>query len=184
MSNVISLDIEKRDENLNPRQLRSAGKVPATIYGADFEATSIQLDCKSFRSVFAGNKNALYELKEGKTVLKAIVKKAQTNANTRELLNIEFQRVQDDKKVRVKAPTTIVGASEAVKAGALLSTPVTEITVECLPKDIPSVIKVDITKIVSFDDRVSVSEVTFPEGVTPVSADVIVAKVKAPKASK
>ncbi|MDD3149745.1 MAG: 50S ribosomal protein L25 [Candidatus Gastranaerophilales bacterium] len=184
MSNVITLDIEKRDENLNPRQLRSEGKVPATVYGADFEATSIQLDSKKFQTVYSLNPNSLYELKNGKSLWKAIVKDAQINATTNELLNIEFQKVVEDKKVRLKAPLVPFGVSEAVKMGASLRLPITELLVECLPKDIPSEIKFDISPLVSFDDRLTVQDIQYPEGVSPVSANVVVAKVKVPRGSK
>ncbi|HEY9746973.1 MAG TPA: hypothetical protein V6C99_12235 [Oculatellaceae cyanobacterium] len=45
---TVTLKAWERDTTLNPRQLRSAGFVPATLYGKGIEPTSIQVKAHEF----------------------------------------------------------------------------------------------------------------------------------------
>lgn len=90
---IIKFDVEKKDETINPRQLRATGKLPATIYGKGVESTSVQLDAHSFAIVYRDNKEATYELNlDGKT-FKAVIQAVQMNYSTNQQLNVEFKLV-------------------------------------------------------------------------------------------
>lgn len=179
------INAKKRDTSLNPRQVRAEGLVTATIYGSGMESVSIQLDTKEFVTEYRKDKNAIFELKVDKETYKAIVKKVQIDHVSNKVLNIEFQKINPDKKVRIVVPFQTAGDSAAVKAGGILVTNISEIEVECLPADIPSVIKVDVARLENYGDSLSVQQIEFPEGVQPLgSMENIVVKVAAPKASK
>jgi large subunit ribosomal protein L25 len=182
---MIIINATKRDTELNPRQIREKGLVPATIYGKGMDSVSTQLDCKEFMIAYRKDKNAIFEIKIEKETYKALVKKVQSEAVSGKVLNVEFQRVLDDQKVRIIVPIETTGTSEAVKAGGMLVYNLSEVKVECLPTHIPSSVKLDIAKLANFGETVSIADIDFPEGVAPIgTTDVVAIKVKAPKATK
>ncbi|MFA6989593.1 MAG: hypothetical protein WC197_05945 [Candidatus Gastranaerophilaceae bacterium] len=93
MSEVIELQAEERNKDLNPRQLRAEGKIPATIYGKGQESVSVQVDKREFVQLYKSNKDAVYNIKAGKNSYKTIVQNFQVEASTRAELNIEFKTV-------------------------------------------------------------------------------------------
>jgi len=52
MSSLAELKSTERDETLNPRQLRAAGYVPATLYGKGLEPRSLQVRAHEFQQLF------------------------------------------------------------------------------------------------------------------------------------
>ena len=179
------IDVNKRDIELNPRQIRDKGLVPATIYGSGMESVSIQLDAKEFMTSYKKDKNAIFDLKMGKETYSAIVKQVQAEAVSGKVLNVEFQQINKDKKVRVVVPVETVGDSPAVKAGGNLVLNISALEVECLPADIPSTIKVDISVLANFGQTLALKQIQFPETVIPTgSMENIVVKINTPRAAK
>lgn len=88
---IIKFDVEKKDESLNPRQLRAEGKLPATIYGKGVESISVQIDAHSFGIAYRDNKDATYELKLDDKTYNVVVQNVQKNYATNDLLNVEFK---------------------------------------------------------------------------------------------
>ncbi len=89
MSETISLDIEKRSD-LNPRQVRAEGNLPAVVYGKDMDSVSVQLDRRNFVNSYKNNKDAVYKLQLGKKSYSTKVQNLQYNYATNEELHIEF----------------------------------------------------------------------------------------------
>ncbi len=177
------INAKKRDTSLNPRQVRAEGHVPATIYGAGMKSVSIQLDAKGFGIEYKKDKNAIFELKIDKETYKAIVKNVQIDYISNKILNVEFQQIKSDQKVKVVVPVEVYGDSAAVKAGGLLGINTSEIEVECLPSNIPATIKIDISTLDNYEDSLNIQQITFPEGVQPIgNLEAIVVKIAAPKA--
>lgn len=179
------IDSKKRDMELNPRQLRMQGLVPATVYGKAEESISVQLNSKEFMIAYKKDKNSIFSLKMESATIKAIVKKVQVEATTDKVLNVEFQRIKDAEKIKVVVNFETVGDSPAVKAGASITMSMSSVEVECLPGDIPHSISVDISKLVNYEDVLTIAEIDFPNGVSPlVNTDSLVVKVNAPKEAK
>lgn len=93
MSDMLTLNVEKRDENKNARQLREEGILPATIYGKGMTSVSVQLNCKDFILNYKKDPKASFKLVLGKDSYKAQVANLQQNYSTMENLNVEFKVV-------------------------------------------------------------------------------------------
>lgn len=92
MSTLFTIEAEKRTENLNPRQIRSAGKLPATVYGKGFEPISIQLCTKTFDYNLRNKPETLELVLEGQTI-PVVIQKVQRVFTTDQSLNVEFKRI-------------------------------------------------------------------------------------------
>ena len=90
---AVTIEAQKRDESKNPRQLRTEGFLPATIYGKGKDSVSIQLDRRTFVNAYKNNQDAVYELVVGKEKYNASVQNFQIEAGTQSPMNIEFKLV-------------------------------------------------------------------------------------------
>lgn len=179
------LQAKKRNNSINPRQLRSSGKLPATLYGKEMESISIELDTKDFIATYKKDKFAVFELNVDNKNYSAVVKKVQIKPTTDAYLNVEFQHVKADVAIKMTVPVKIVGKSPAVKSGGDLVVNFSEMEIECLPANIPHSIDVDITVLVEYEDSITVSDVVYPKGVKSLETpDALVVKVSTPKTAE
>jgi large subunit ribosomal protein L25 len=78
----------------------------------------------------------------------AIVKEIQQDYVKGKVLHVDFQTLKDDEEITIQVPVKLVGEAPGVKVQNGILTLVThEVTVTCLPKDIPSQLEVDISSL-------------------------------------
>jgi large subunit ribosomal protein L25 len=168
------------------RRLRRSGKVPGIIYGGTVTPTSIEIDHNplyhSLR-VEAFHSSILDMELDGKPE-KVLLRDVQWHAYKPQVMHIDFQRVAADQKIHVKVPLHYVNQeiSPAVKiSAAIVSHVLSEIDVTCLPGALPEFIEVDLSGLTA-GHPIHLSDVKFPDGVTPVQAKenpvLVVATVK------
>ena len=87
------LKVEERIEGQNPRQIRSAGFIPVSIYGKGIDAKSGQVNTHEFEMAYKNNKEGNWELSFGKEKFTAKIQELQENYATSEFLNVEFQAI-------------------------------------------------------------------------------------------
>mgnify|MGYP005754666537 FL=1 len=90
---IIKLNAQEREADKNPRQLRSAGFVPATVYGKGMESKNIMVCAHEFEMATRNNRDAVIELQAGKEKFKVVIQELQINYSTNQVLNIEFKLV-------------------------------------------------------------------------------------------
>lgn len=88
---IIKLNAQGRETDKNPRQLRAAGLVPATVYGKGMESKNIQVCAHEFEMNTRNNRDAVIELTLGKEKLNVVIQELQKNYSTNQILNIEFK---------------------------------------------------------------------------------------------
>jgi large subunit ribosomal protein L25 len=105
-----------------------------------------------------------------------------------EILHVDFQRVDENRRMHMKVPLHFIGEdqSPAVKvSGAIVSHITTQVAIECLPKDLPEFIEVDLSELTTAH-AFHVSAMKLPEGVKVVSRgklDPVVAAAVVPRAA-
>ena len=90
---IIKLNAQEREADKNPSQLRSAGFVPATVYGKGMESKNIMVCAHEFEMATRNNRDAVIELQAGKDKFKVVIQELQINYSTNQVLNIEFKLV-------------------------------------------------------------------------------------------
>ena len=104
-----------------------------------------------------------------------------------EILHVDFQRVDENKKIHMKVPLHFVKGEEspAVKlSAAIISHVTTDLDIACLPKDLPGFIEVDLSTL-EVGHALHVSSVKLPPGVSVVTRgknDPVVAAAIVPRA--
>jgi large subunit ribosomal protein L25 len=151
------------------RRLRHAGKIPAIIYGAGKDPQALTL---SHNEVLRNLEHEAFyshilSIKIDGSETRAILRDLQRHPAKPVILHMDLQRISETEKLKTHAPLHFIGedAAPGVKEGGLVSHDLTEVSIECLPKDLPEFIEVDISAL-DIGDSIHLSGLTVPEGVT------------------
>jgi len=173
------------------RRLRREGKVPAILYGGHSEARALTLSHQKLVIMLENERfySTILSLKVGDQTQNAILKDVQRHPYKNAIVHIDFQRVEDNQKIRMSIPLHFVGAavSPGVKTqGGLVSHLRNEVEVSCLPKDLPEFIEVDMSAL-SLNESIHMSQLKIPEGVELTALakeDAAVASIHSPRAEE
>ena len=110
-----------------------------------------------------------------------MIKELQINPVSDELLHVDLIQIAMDKVIRVAVPIVLIGEAVGVKTdGGFVDFSSREIEIECLPKDIPEHIEVDISEL-NLHQSVKVEEISPPEGTKITSElDMVIVLIQAP----
>jgi large subunit ribosomal protein L25 len=173
------------------RRLRHEGKVPAILYGGHADARALTLSHQKLLIMLDNERfySTILSLKVGDQTQAAILKDVQRHPFKNAIVHVDFQRVEENEKIRISIPLHFTGAavSPGVKSqGGLVSHMRTETEVSCLPKDLPEFIEVDISGL-SLNESIHLSQLKIPEGVTLVDLvkdDAAVVAIHSPRAEE
>jgi large subunit ribosomal protein L25 len=171
------------------RRMRRAGKAPGVVYGGTQEPQSIELDHNALFHALRNEKfhASILSMTVDGQLTKVLLRDVQMHPFRNEILHVDFQRVDENRKIHMKVPLHFENGekSPAVKiSGAIVSHVVTDLDVTCLPKDLPEFIRVDLSEL-DVGHSVHVSALQLPPGVTVVTRgklDPVVAAAVVPKA--
>jgi large subunit ribosomal protein L25 len=155
------------------RRLRRAAKVPGIVYGGDAAPQSIEVDHNDL--LLKLKKEAFHAsiidlIVDGKKQ-QVLLRDTQVHAYRPLVLHVDFQRVDATHEIHVKVPLHFVNEDIApgVKLnGGLVNHVMTEVDVQCLPKNLPEFIEVDVAAL-NVGDNISASQLVLPKGVSIVS---------------
>jgi large subunit ribosomal protein L25 len=153
------------------RRLRTAGKIPAVVYGSENEARKVALDYREFERLMntADAQTGLLDLKaDGGAANVAVIREIQRDPVTRRFLHVDLYAINMDKENNFEVAVHGTGTPVGVREGGLLETHLRSVTVRCLPANIPNAINIDLTN-VRGNQSVHVSDVQLPENVTMVT---------------
>jgi len=130
------------------RRLRVTGNVPATLYGGKGEVLSLAVNTKQLTAILRSDsgQNTLFQIDLAGKHEPAIVKDWQVDPVTGSLLHVDLLRVAMDVRMKVKVPVHTFGEPSGVKVqGGVFEVVTREVEIECLPTEIPSEFKVDVS---------------------------------------
>ena len=172
------------------RRLRRSGKVPGILYGADQSAQVIELDHKAIMLQLrheAFHASILTMNIDGKKQ-NVLLRDIQMHPWKREVLHIDFQRVDAKQKIHMRVPLHFINAELApgVKlGGGIVNHVISDLEVSCLPGDLPEFVNVDVAEL-ELGHSVHLSDLKLPGGVESTQLvrgdDAVVATVQVPRA--
>jgi large subunit ribosomal protein L25 len=152
------------------RKLKARGAVPAIIYGAKDKPQPLQLSARDIHAMLshASGENILVELEiDGeKSNRMALVKEIQHSPVGSDVLHVDFHAVSMDETIQADVPLEALGIANGVKNfGGLLEQSLRSLAIECLPRDLPDRITVDVSEL-NIGDSIHVRQIQLPPGVT------------------
>lgn len=146
------------------RKLRSGGKIPAVIYGHNKPIT-VSLDEHEFMSKFKTMpENIIINLDAGTKKYDVLIKDYQEDIMHGKIMHIDFFEIEKGKLLRTHVPVHLEGTPIGVKEGGILEHLLHEVEVECLPKDLPETIQIDVTEL-QIHHPIHIKDIATIEGV-------------------
>jgi large subunit ribosomal protein L25 len=166
------------------RTLRSAGQIPAVIYGHAREAQPLAVPTREFEKLLerVSAESTVIELDVGGTIARTLIREIQRHPFKKQILHIDFQELVAGEKVSVNVPIVLTGTPDGVRLnGGILSQVMSELTIRVDPVNIPRRIEADVTHI-AIGHSLHVSDLKVPDNVEVLDEpDTTIAIVSAPK---
>ena len=165
----LKIKCERRDafgKNAS-RRLRREGMVPAVLYGGNQPGTHLALQKTDVFGILRSEsgENTIFKAVFDSESRDAMIKELQLDPVTDEILHIDLIQIAMDKAIKVSVPVSVTGDAVGVKAeGGFVDLITREVEVECLPKDIPESIEVDISGL-HLHESIKVENISSPPGV-------------------
>lgn len=156
------------------RQLRKQGQVPGVLYGnkkTNFQLAAEEKLIKKFST--SAFENTIFTLKSdmsGVDNVPVLIKAIDVDPVSRRPLHFDVYVVDMNKTVRVFVELRFEGKAIGLSEGGLLQPLMREIELECLPKDIPNFVAVDVSNL-GVRQTIHISEVALPVGVKAVATE-------------
>ncbi|MGO3128518.1 MAG: 50S ribosomal protein L25/general stress protein Ctc [Luteimonas sp.] len=171
MATTHEIKVQRREDEGKgaSRRLRLAGNVPAVVYGGDLKPVSIEL---SHNDVWLASQHewfyaSILDLSLNGDVQKVLLRDMQRHPFKQQIMHLDFQRVNANEMIRTAVPLHFLNedASPAGKAAdVVIMHELNEVTVTCLPGDLPEFIEIDLGAMV-VGDIVHLSQIKLPKGV-------------------
>ena len=153
------------------RRLRREGLVPGIIYGSS-EPKAISVVARDLYRMLLedGFYSSILNLNLDGKDEPVIIKDLQRHPSKPLVLHADFQRIDDNQKIKLQVPLKFVNfeKSAASKAAAKFAQEASTVEILCLPKDLPEVLEVDLSKI-EMGQIAHLSDIVLPEGVEVVA---------------
>jgi large subunit ribosomal protein L25 len=182
-----TLTATKRSKTDTLATIRNNGMVPAVVYGARVENTSISVPSTDFVKVLkAAGESSTITLELAGKKIDVLIHEVQVDPVKGFPIHVDFLAIDMNKPIEVAIPLEFTGVSGAEKAGlGSLVKVLHEVYIQALPKDLPHTISVDISPLETLENQIHVKDIKLPAGVTMITdAEEVVALVAAAKEEK
>jgi large subunit ribosomal protein L25 len=155
------------------RRLRTSGRVPGIIYGADKPVQPVELDQNALlrHLKLEAFHASILDMTINGTKEQVLLRDFQMHPWKPIALHVDFQRIDKNRKIHMKAPLHFVNADicPGVKVGGgVVQHVMNDIEIRCLPDDLPEYIEVDL-KDLQLAHSIHVNELALPKGVEAIS---------------
>lgn len=182
---AIKIQVEKRTGLGKNKvdKIREKDFIPGVLYGKGEETEHVKVDKRIFEKVYkSAGTSTLIDLELEGNVVPVLIKEVQRHPFKNQYLHVDFQKLNMNETVKLTIPITLIGRDSIKLQPSILMQQLDEIEIECLPKDIPQSIEVEVSDI-TFDAPILVSdlEIFNNENITLFrEADDVIANLVAP----
>ena len=165
---TLTLEGERREAlGRHVKALRRDGITPANLYGRGADSISFQAETRALdKLVTDGGRGSLVELTIDGEKHQTLLRGLQRHPVTRAILHADFYIVEMNRPVQTTVPVHLVGDAPAARLpGAVITHLTHEVTIECLPANIPAAVELDVTILEELETSLHVSDITAPAGV-------------------
>ena len=151
------------------RKLRTAGKLPAILYGAKTDPIMLAMDYSELKKTLRGRsaENIIFDLtingeKKGQSK-KVMIKELQKDPVKRDYLHVDLYEISMAKELEVEIPIDLLNTPIGVDQGGVLQHIRREVKAACLPEDLVDRIEVDVSGL-DIGQSLHIRDISFPPG--------------------
>ncbi|MGH2444810.1 MAG: 50S ribosomal protein L25 [Candidatus Limnocylindria bacterium] len=182
----LSLDARVAQGKANKR-LRREGIVPGVMYGKGEDSTNVQVDAKTFETLYrsAGRTSVVkFRLPGASRATSGFIKSVQRHPLSGRAIHVDYYLVNLNVEMEVDVPLVFAGEAPAVElTGGTLLHNLSSLRVKALPADIPHEVEVNVSTLVSLDVAIHVRDLSLNRDLVTVltDGDTLVATVVPPR---
>lgn len=169
------------------KKIKQQGLVPAVIYGAKQQPENLQVKAREIQNLLshATGEHLLVELEIAGSNRLALIQEVQHDPIRGDVLHVDFHAVSANERIHAEVPVEPVGEAVGVKTyGGILEIALHSLEVECLPKDLPEIIRIDVSAL-NVNEAVHIRDLQLPAGVSVRGdQDLTVVRVAPPTVSE
>jgi large subunit ribosomal protein L25 len=188
--NDISLKLDERTaEGKQVKKLRANGFVPSVVYGGAADPISTQSAfVETAKVVRAAGKHTPIHLTLGGKKKLAIIKNIDVDPVKHLVRHVAFHTIKQNEKIVTEVPIHLVGIGEsaAEKASLVVLQAIEHVEIRALPANLPEALEISIVDLAGTDDKLTLADLTLPEGVEfadhEQDTDLVIANVYEPSA--
>ncbi len=155
---AITIDAQPRDTGKRAtKAIRRAEEVPCVLYGQHTDPVHFRVPILDLRPLIYTAETHVVSLSVDGESHDAIVKNIDFHPVTDVPIHMDFLALTAGETLDMTIPVVTVGIAAGVKAGGILSQPLNELEIRCLPKHIPGQVEVEVTTL-EIGDSIHVSE--------------------------
>ena len=165
---VLAADTGRNSGTRSSKRLRTTGNIPGVLYGLRDDSIPLSVKWPELRLALTTDAgvNAVIQLEVDGERHMSIVKDLQRHPVKRDVIHVDFLRIDPNQKVTVDVPVIMIGdALEVTQANGMVDQNLFSLTVDAPPMSIPNEFEIDISNL-TVGDAIRVADIGLPEGVT------------------
>jgi large subunit ribosomal protein L25 len=164
---MLSLSATIRDPKTKTQELKKQGLIAGVLYGAGVSNTEVAVEAKDFQKIFhETGESSLFNLHVNSKSYQVLVHQVARDPITQQFKHIDFYHPSAQKEIEVEVPLVFEGESPAVaNFNGVLVREIQEVKVKGLAHNLPREIRVNVSALQTFEDRVLVSHLKAPKGI-------------------
>jgi large subunit ribosomal protein L25 len=149
------------------RRLRTAGQIPAVVYGHGMSPLSLSVGARDLRTALSVHGlNQVLTLEVDGTNHLVLARQLQRHPVRHTVSHVDFQVVRRDEIVHAEVPIVLIGTALKVeRERGVLEHVLTSLSIRSTPEQIPQEITIDVTDL-EVGGSVRVRDLPLPKGVT------------------
>lgn len=189
MATRIAVSATPRTQEVKAKELRRQDKVPAVLYGRDYASRALQFDYLSALRVVqqAGTSQlVMLDVEGDNQEHMVLIRQIQRDPVTEAILHLDLYRLVAGVSVTTEVPVVQRGIAPVIESlGGIVNQLLDTVEIECLPKDMPQYLELDVSGLVDFNSFLTVADIEVPEGVELlVSPDTELIRVLTPRSEE
>jgi large subunit ribosomal protein L25 len=180
---ILNANTRKDFSKSSRNSLRRDGRVPGVFYSKHDKPVSIEVTEKAIKPLVFTSETHLIGLNVDGSEHDCVIKDIQFDPVTDRIVHFDLLGLTSNEMFQLEVPIQFHGNPVGIKEGGILQHVLHKLQIECLPKDIPQHVEVDVTNL-KLGDAVHAGDLKF-EGINILTpAEAVVATVTHPKMEK
>lgn len=178
--NTLAAVIRKKTGKKISKALRREGKIPGIYYIHGEESVPLTLEAKQVTSTIASKPALISLTMDDGSKKEAVIRQVQRDPVTASITHVDFMGITRGVKITVAVPVRLEGEPEGIKLGGILEHTVRELEIECMPRNMPDTLVVDVSGL-ELGDSVHVRDLSYENIRILTLEDVAIASISLPK---
>jgi len=156
--------LERKDfTKSETKRIRNEGFIPGVFYSKNNQTIHINVADKAINPLVFTSKTHLISLVlEGHDEYECIIKDVQFDPVTDKVIHFDLLGLTKGEKIKLEIPIQLIGSPIGVKEGGVIQHVMHKVEVECLPRNIPEHLVVDISGL-KLNDSVHIGDLKYDD---------------------